>query len=149
MNRTITGRHVFFMLLAFFGLIAAVNFNMARLAISNFGGTVVDNSYVASQRYNEWIAAQAAQEARGWSASAERMTDGRVAVHLQGLAADSVSVRAEHPTRKTLDYDMAMRRAADGVFASAEPLPAGRWSLRVIAQTGGEEARFLLDIPPS
>jgi nitrogen fixation protein FixH len=39
-------------LVAFFAVVIAVNLLMARLAISTFGGVVVENSYVASQHFN-------------------------------------------------------------------------------------------------
>ncbi|MGE0776676.1 MAG: FixH family protein, partial [Sphingomonadaceae bacterium] len=56
MTRSFTGRHMAIILIAFFGVVIAVNFYMARMAIGTFGGTVVDNSYVASQRFNGWLA---------------------------------------------------------------------------------------------
>jgi nitrogen fixation protein FixH len=54
--RRFTGRHMTGILVAFFGVVMTVNFTMAYVAISGFGGTVVDNSYVASQNYNRWLA---------------------------------------------------------------------------------------------
>jgi nitrogen fixation protein FixH len=42
-------------MVAFFGVVIAVNLTMARLAIGSFGGVVVENSYVASQKFNGWL----------------------------------------------------------------------------------------------
>jgi len=61
MTKRFTGWHMTGILLGFFGIIVAVNFTMATLATRTFGGVVVQNSYVASQRYNEWLKAARAQ----------------------------------------------------------------------------------------
>jgi nitrogen fixation protein FixH len=66
-ERQITGRHVLFGFVAAFGLIIAVNIFMAFNAIKTFPGLEVDNSYVASQQFNE---RKAAQEALGWTVNA-------------------------------------------------------------------------------
>ena len=50
-----TGRHITMILVAFFGVVIAVNLVMAHYASSTFGGVVVENSYVASQEYNQWL----------------------------------------------------------------------------------------------
>src|SRR3546814_3241852 len=60
-RRPFTGRHAAMILIAFFGVVISVNIVMASFALSTFGGTVVDNSYVASQHYNEWLARADAQ----------------------------------------------------------------------------------------
>ena len=59
--RRFTGWHMTTILVAFFAVVITVNIVMARFALSTFGGTVVENSYVASQHYNEWLARAAAQ----------------------------------------------------------------------------------------
>ena len=46
MTMRFTGWHMAAILLGFFGLVVAVNLYMAHTAISTFGGTVVENSYV-------------------------------------------------------------------------------------------------------
>uniref|UniRef100_UPI00286E75F7 FixH family protein n=1 Tax=Sandarakinorhabdus sp. TaxID=1916663 RepID=UPI00286E75F7 len=68
MSRGFTGRHMWMVMIGFFGLVIAVNFTMAWLASSTFGGTIVDNSYVASQKFNGWLQAARAQKALGWTA---------------------------------------------------------------------------------
>src|SRR3546814_2709482 len=56
-------------LIAFFGVVISINMVMASFALSTFGGTVVDNSYVASQHYNKWLARADAQDRLGWDKS--------------------------------------------------------------------------------
>ena len=64
--KAFTGWHMTAILVAFFGVVMAVNFTMARFAMSTFGGKVVENSYVASQHYNQWLERAAAQDRLGW-----------------------------------------------------------------------------------
>ena len=64
-RKAFTGRHAAMILVAFFGTVIGVNMVMASFALSTFGGTVVDNSYVASQHYNEWLARADAQDRLG------------------------------------------------------------------------------------
>src|SRR3546814_19061021 len=68
--------------IAFFGVVISVNIVMASFALSTFGGTVVDNSYVASQHYNEWLARADAQDRLGWDKRVE--VDGSRHVRLIG-----------------------------------------------------------------
>lgn len=67
MTRPFTGWHMTGIVVAMFGLVIAVNVLMASYAIGTFGGTVVDNSYVASQRFNDWLAEARAQRALKWN----------------------------------------------------------------------------------
>ena len=60
-----TGRHMLAAMLAFFGVIIAVNITMAVFAQTSWTGFVVRNSYVASQEFNGKVAAARAQAALG------------------------------------------------------------------------------------
>ena len=64
-GRKFTGWHMTGILVAFFGVVVSVNVFMAQAAISTFDGTVVDNSYVASQKFNGWLDKAEAQKALG------------------------------------------------------------------------------------
>src|SRR3546814_2107602 len=68
-RKPFTGRHAAMILIAFFGVVISINMVMASFALSTFGGTVVDNSYVASQHYNKWLARADAQDRLGWDKS--------------------------------------------------------------------------------
>ena len=65
-RKVFTGWHMTAILVGFFSTVIAVNVYMAHAAISTFGGTVVDNSYVASQEFNGWLAAAKKQQQLGW-----------------------------------------------------------------------------------
>ncbi len=64
MAAPLTGRKVFLIAAAAFGVIIGVNVLMAVKAISTFPGLEVPNSYVASQVFD---AERQAQEALGWT----------------------------------------------------------------------------------
>lgn len=142
-----TGRHITAILVAFFAVVIAVNLYMARMASATFGGVVVQNSYVASQKYNTWLHEAAKEKALGWSAVASRLADGRVAVKLTGAPADArLSGDAWHPLGRLPDQTLNFTRQADGSFVSARSLPAGRWRLRLQANAGGKQWRAEDDV---
>lgn len=155
----INGYHVTAMLVAFFGVIIAVNLVMARYALSSFGGTVVDNSYVASQKYNDWLEAARAQERHGWTISEPLREDGyvvmRIAVDGAGesgvrssrpMSGATISAEAMHPVGRTESFTFAMIEAQPGVYRSAEPIPEGRWKLQIEIDRAGQKYRLRSEI---
>ncbi|UJW85565.1 FixH family protein [Devosia sp. SL43] len=62
-----TGRHMLLITVAFFGVIVTVNAIMAVSASRTWTGLVVQNSYVASQEFQEKADAISAQHKAGWS----------------------------------------------------------------------------------
>lgn len=149
MTRHFTGVHMLATMIGFFGVVIAVNAYMATSAVSTFSGTVVDNSYVASQEYNKWLAQAHAQSQAGWRASA-RVAQGRVEVvmtsaagALHGLRIDGI---AEHPLGLVADIRLTFVERTPGVYVAAVPIPAGRWRLKLAAVRGAARAAFLQDI---
>ena len=145
----LTGWHFTAIIVSFFVVVITVNLVMARFASSTFGGVVVENSYVASQNYNEWLAAAEKQKALGWTATAGRQADGRIALTLAGASEPGVTVEAvaRHPLGR--ERDVALRFVANGAgqFLSDLPLAAGRWKLRIAARNAaGQPWRTELDI---
>jgi nitrogen fixation protein FixH len=137
-----TGRKVTAIFVAFFGVIMTVNFTMAHFASATFGGVVVENSYVASQHYNRWLGAAAAQEKLGWSATIARLPDDRVAVRLIGAPEGlSVNAVARHPLGRAPDQALAFVRAADGAYVSTKAVAPGRWMVRLTATAGAAQWR--------
>lgn len=145
----LTGWHFTAIIVSFFAVVITVNLVMARLASSTFGGVVVENSYVASQNYNEWLAAAEKQKALGWTATAARQADGRVALTLAGATDAGVTVEAvaRHPLGRQSDVALAFSATGAGQFLSETALPAGRWKLRIAARNAaGQPWRTELDI---
>lgn len=133
-----TGWHIFAILVVFFGVVVGVNVLMARFALSTFGGVTVENSYVASQHFNRWLDEAAKEKALGWSADVVRREDGRLEITLSGPG-DGAVVTAEawHPLGREADRMVAFDLASAGHFVSREALPAGRWTLRLKVEQGG------------
>lgn len=137
-----SGRHMAAILIGFFAVVLAVNLLLARLAGSTFGGVVVENSYVASQNFNRWLDAAAAERSLGLNAQTSRRADGRVAVVLAGAGSGaSLIAVARHPLGRLPDQRLQFTREQAGTFVSIQPLPAGRWQLRLEAQSGGKAWR--------
>lgn len=143
-----TGKHFAAIIVAFFAVVISVNVYMARAASSTFGGVVVENSYVASQEFNTWLAEAEKEKALGWSASARRLDDNRLAVTLTGAPAEGVDLIAvaRHPLGRAPDREMRFTRQADGSFLSDKPLESGRWRVRFDARAGEQRWRQEQDI---
>ncbi|MGN6498274.1 MAG: FixH family protein [Tsuneonella sp.] len=137
MRKTFTGRHMTAILVAGFGVVIAVNLVMARLAVSTFGGVVVENSYVASQEYNKWLAEAEQSRALGWAPVVQRRGDGRVEVRFaEGAAPGELKAIARHPLGRLPDNPLSFAAAGPGRFVSTAPLPGGRWTLRLEGRAG-------------
>lgn len=139
--RRFTGRHMAAILISFFGVVIAVNVLMAKLAISTFGGEVVENSYVASQHFNRWLDEAGAERALGWKADIRHDPDGTVRVALIGAPSGATVVgEAWHPLGRLPDHILHFRPEG-AAFRSNESFPAGRWRIRIEVTAGGHRWR--------
>lgn len=143
----LTGRHVLFSLIAFFTVIAAVNFTMMNLAISTMPGTEVKSAYEASQQFNRRLDAIAAQDQRGWQvdiATTGLHSGSPLGVEVRdhagaALAGLKVSARIERPTDARYDRRIALADLGAGRYAAAMPeLAAGQWTITVEILRGDE-----------
>jgi len=151
MTRGFTGWHMTGLLVAMFAIVIAVNFVMAGYAIGTFSGTVVDNSYVASQRFNGWLAEARAQRRLDWTVDAT-LQPGRIVVVTarapRGPMRDAaVTVLATHPLGRLPQQGLTFRQDGAGRFVATRALPAGRWLLRIEVRDHGHEARFDDEVP--
>lgn len=149
-RKPFTGWHMTAILVAFFAIVMAVNFTMARLALSTFGGTVVDNSYVASQHYNEWLRRADAQDRLAWNETVSLDPARYVLLTVRKndlpLGGVNVSATVGHPVGRTAPVALHFEPAAGGVMRSVEPLALGRWRLDLIVRHGADEARYRKDV---
>jgi nitrogen fixation protein FixH len=132
-GRPLTGGKVLAIALGAFGVILAANLALAFNAIRSFPGLEVDNSYVASQNFNEELAAQLGL---GWEVRATvengvlvlAFTDGEGRpVEVAGL--DATLGRATH-VRDDQTPDFAYYR---GTFTAPVALAPGNWNIRLTA----------------
>lgn len=149
-TRLFTGRHFAIILVTFFGVVIAVNLLMARLAVGTFGGTVVDNSYVASQNFNDWLAEARSERALGWQVEVTRSAAGGVVVSATGadgqpLTGAVVTAVARHPLGRRAEQVLSFAPDASR-FRSATELGSGRWQLLVTIRHRGQSMRVAADL---
>ena len=149
-RKPITGWHMLAGFAAFFGVIIAVNFYMASLARSTFGGVVVENSYVAGQHYNEWLDKAEAQEKLGWTETVTLDKGRHVLVQLakdgtplSGIAATG---EASHPLGRKPAIALTFHTFDTGVVRSEETLPAGRWQVALSVRHNADIARYKQEV---
>lgn len=148
--RHFTGYHATAIIVVFFAIVIAVNVLMATYAVGTFGGVVVENSYVASQKFNGWLKEAHAEQQLGWSVPIPKVAeDGHVMVRAddgssQPIEHATVSVEAEHPLGRAPEQSLTFLEIAPGAYRSTQPLPAGRWKiwLRVALHGQHVDKRF-------
>lgn len=142
MKREFTGRHMAMVLVAGFGVVVAVNFFMASVAASSFNGVVVENSYVASQKFNSWLEQEQKQEALGWGAKLTRAEDGRLRVETSGVP-QHARLRADirRPLGAPEHSQLELVPERGNSFVTREPVADGRWIVRLVIDADGQEWR--------
>jgi len=134
------GRHMAAIFVGGFGIVIAVNVTMATMAVESFHGTVVDNSYVASQNYNGWLDKAAASRALGWQAVPQRQADGRLVLTTTGVPAGAtITVWAERVLGQRDHHVLHLTEVDAGRWVSTERLAPGRWQLRTAIRAGSAE----------
>lgn len=144
----ITGRHVLFTLLAFFGIVIAVNIAFVHLALDSWTGLTDHDSYRTGLSWNRTLERDAAQKALGWSTDVDtRLTgpaagDGRafeVTLTIRDRAGQPVTGlvftgEARHPVLEVGDRPLSFVDAGGGVYKGTAVLPsAANWELLLVA----------------
>ena len=135
-----TGWHMLAVMVAFFGVVIAVNLTMAVMARKSWTGMVVENTYVASQQFNARAAEGRAQAALGWSSDLA-IEDGIVTYRLRD--ADGVALRPQaatayfrHPAYDSADQQVALIPLPDGRLTAKVELGDGQWIVEVETEAG-------------
>ncbi|WP_373486863.1 FixH family protein [Blastomonas sp.] len=148
--RPFTGWHMTAILVGFFAVIMAVNFTMARMAMTTFGGKVVENSYVASQQFNDQLDRAAAQDALGWDEAITLDADRHVRIALskagQPLAINGVTATLSHPLGRLPAVPLRFVADGSGGMRSVEPVILGRWRIDAAVRAGADEALYRSDL---
>ncbi len=132
-DRQLTGRTVFLILVAGFGVVIGVNAVMAVLALGTFPGLEARNPYVVSQTFD---ADRDAQIALGWDVSVT-FASGLLRLSIlddRGLPVEPETLDATLGRATHVNEDITPEFRFDGMthIASAELAP-GNWNLRVRA----------------
>lgn len=149
-GRPLTGAMVLAMLLAFFGIVIAVNLVMFRLASSTFSGLEERNAYTAGVSHNRALLAAKAQDERGWLVDARlrRAAEGGALLVIErkdsggDVAGLVVTARFEHPAMGREDRRIVLAASGSRQWRASVDLPAGAWHL-VIEMRAGAELMFL------
>jgi len=142
MTKAFTGRHMLGVMIGCFGVVIAVNMVMATEAGRTFGGTVVDNSYVASQRFNHWLDQAKAQQKLGWTVT---LTGAHGRLKVATIAGARVTGVASHPLGRLPEQRLSFGADGDGSYVAHELLPTGRWRVHLQVTKDGNTASFLDD----
>ncbi len=144
---TITGRTVLIGMIAFFGVIFAVNGVFLYFALGTFPGLTSDRAYIEGLDYNRTLADGERQASLGWKAETG------IAVLAEGdelkvriLDADGrlvpyLNVTAEIVRPATSDgaQKLDLVASADGHVATLGRLEPGRWLVRILAARDGAQ----------
>ncbi len=145
-GKPLKGWHVLVWLLAFFGVMFAVNGVFVAKAISSFPGESERKSYRQGLDYNATLASRRAQAALGWGMAVGLERDGdaaRLLVRVKDADEAPVSgLRLVADLRHGADKAsriLELSHLGGGVYAAdATDLRRGVWRARVAAQRLGE-----------
>jgi nitrogen fixation protein FixH len=146
--RRLTGFGVLAALVAFFGVVAAVDGAMMFLAVSTFRGEDTSRAYEKGLAYNLDIAGARAQDARGWKVEAAILrvteTQSRIAVDLrdaQGpLVGAKVAAAVRSPIDAKQDVIVTLAETAPGRYEAPFVIEPGWRDLVLTAERDGREA---------
>jgi len=134
-----TGKHMALLAVSFFGVIIAVNVGMAVVSSTSWTGLVVDNSYVASQEFEEKRLAHDRQKAAGWQASFTYAPGLAQLIVRDGggnpVDLGPVSILINRPVGGHDDEKLTLNRSADGGYTATVTLAEGVWDVMATATT--------------
>ncbi len=145
--RPLTGRMVLFCLLAFFGVVFAVNGVMIEAALSTFSGLETESAYQAGRKFEQEVALAKEQDGQRWRVNAKlaATADGSERVDIEardaaghlltGLEAAAVF---ERPTDRRLDRAVAISQDSPGRFHGSATVAAGQWDLIIDLMRQGD-----------
>lgn len=155
-ERRFTGTHMLLIMVSFFAVVIVVNFFMAYSATSSFAGLVVENSYVASQQFNEKLEAMRRQEALGWKVAVDVREDAVVVDARDSLGTPirgTIDVEMTRPTTDRDDHQLKGEATGYGPVLMPTHLTSGSWDATVTFTAASGETylstrRVILSDPP-
>ena len=143
--RKLTGRHVLFALLGFFGVMLTANGVMVWQALGSFSGQVTEHPYVEGLAHNRALARAEAERRRGWRVEHALEESGRLrlAIRADTRTVASVTARLSRPTHDGADRVLSLDAVGRGRYtARLDDVARGQWRLRLeILDSAGETVR--------
>ncbi len=130
----LTGRHVLFYLIVFFGVIFAANGVFLVVSLQTHPGVAATDAYRKGLHFNRELDRAGRQTARGWESEITvlrgvpeiRLSD-KSARPVSGLRINAVVRR---PVHDRADTTLVLREIDAGLYrADGPPLPSGRWEI--------------------
>jgi len=139
-NREMTGWRFLAIMVSFFSVVIAVNLTMAFFARSSWTGFVVENTYIASQQFNQKAAEGRAQAALGWTAKLD-IAEGRVSYRLVDRAGNVVASKHatanfRRPAYASEDQKVDLILQPDGSLSARVDVRDGMWIVEIDAEAG-------------
>lgn len=140
-SKEFTGKHMLLTTCAFFAVVISVNVTMAWFALSSWSGLVVENTYVASQQFNQKASAIKAMVATGVTGATSlhgdiftyrlRNRDGSPA------QADEVEAHFRRPVGDHEDFVESLKLVEAGRYEADRHVPSGDWIVELISKRDG------------
>jgi len=139
-RREITGKHVLFCLIGFFGIVMTVNGVMVKAAMSTFGGVETSSSYKAGLMFEKDVARAEQQDALHWKVDGKLWRNGAGAAELDISVRDAkgaplnglgAQARLAHPADERLDQVVVLNGSGAGRFNGSVEARPGQWELIV------------------
>ena len=137
----LTGKRVFCLLLAFFGVVIAVNMVFLYVALSTYPGADTEDAYRRGVAYNDVLEKAAAQDTLGWRGTIDYDAATRslrfflIDADRRPIRRLSVSAHVRRTVKRGHDLSLALNGYPDGSYRAAldPPLP-GQWQVRIEAR---------------
>ena len=139
----LTGTHVLIMIIAFFGVLIAVNAIFVSAALKTYPGVSEKKSYFQGLKYNDTLAERAAQAELGWRVSVTTVdrtgAQGRVVIAFSDaekpISRLAVTGFVKRPVHDGDDQALVFEESAAGVYeAQIAAFAPGLWDLTVRAE---------------
>ena len=148
----LTGWHVLFYLMCFFGVMFVANGFFVYYAATTWPGTVTDSSYRASQTFNDRLAEGREQIERGWTIDLALLGDPATAPALV-LEARGADGEPLHNMDFSFSIGRVVTSAADASFSMEEmdygryrailpPMAPGEWRIVLEGRGASDEVLF-------
>jgi len=149
-GRPITGRTVLFGMLAFFGVIIAVNMLFVYFALESWPGLSTDKAYEDGLAYNKTLEAAARQSELGWQSRVGLENGAQLSAMLlnksgAGVSGGTVTARLVRPTHEGIDQTIMLKEFQPGHYLGpVSPLLPGRWKVELRVTEGEQSLYFMV-----